>query len=306
MAKKNRIRESQGIHDGSRVGDFFITAAALLVMVITLYPMYYVLVISFSGANHAAAMDVYFWPKDFQLDSYRLIVLDSAMWRSYGYTIFYVLGNTVLMLITCTLGAYPLTVKNLFGRRVLVVFFLLIPMYFNGGLIPTYLLTTSLGLYDNVWVLIIPSSFSLWYIVLMRTYFHALPPSLRESAFIDGASHFQIMTRIYVPISTPIMAVIAIYTIVNVFNSWFAAMVYVPNVKIQPLQMYLRRVLVDQSIDLKTVMTPEMAQQMAQKQMANIQIRYAMIIFTTLPILFTYPFFQKYFVKGVMVGSLKE
>lgn len=305
-AKRKVNGKIKGIQDGTPLGNALIIAITLFVLLITVYPVYYVLIMSLSDTHNAVAMNVYFWPKGFNITSYQVIAGNPDMWRSYGYTIFYVVTTTVLMLTTCTLAAYPLTVPGLFGRRVLVIVFLLTPMYFSGGLIPFYMLMTKMGLYNNVWALIVPGSYSLFNIILMRTYFYSLPPSLRESAFIDGASHWQVMTQLYMPISTPIYAVIAIYTIVGVWNSWFNAMVFMPDITKQPLQMYLRRVIVDQAVDLNTVITPEMAKQIAMQKLASIQIRYAMIIFTTLPILFTYPFFQKYFVKGVMVGSLKE
>ena len=204
--------------------------------------------------------------------------------------------------------AYPLTVKGLRGRK-FVVIYLLIPMYFGGGMIPNYLLITKLGLYNTMWALIIPGASSIWHIILMRTYLASLPDSLRESAFIDGANHMQVLWYIYTSVVKPILAVISIYTIVGVWNSWFSSMVYQTNTRIQPLQMFLRRVLVDMSLNVSSVtagMTKdEVEAAVKQNQLAQ-QMRYSMIIFTTLPVLLTYPFFQRYFVKGVMLGSLKE
>jgi putative aldouronate transport system permease protein len=225
------------------------------------------------------------------------------MWRAYTYTLLYVVSGTALMLITSVMGAYPLLEKNLFGRKILV-YYLIIPMYFSGGMIPSFLLISKLGIYNTVWAMILPGAVGIWNIILTRTYFTSIPVTLKESAFIDGANHFTILFRIYLPLSKPILAVIAIYTVVGIWNSWFNAMIYLPNVELQPLQMYLRRVLVEQSVDLTRL--PASAQEEAfLRKMSSLQLRYSMIIFTTLPVIFIYPFFQKYFIKGAMLGSLK-
>lgn len=280
---------------------FYILAA--VICIITIYPMYYVFIMSISKPQDVMAMNVYLYPTGFELDAYKKLVYDSSMWRAYGNTIFYTAFSTVLMLFTCIIGAYPLSVPELKGRKI-VVTYLLIPMYFSGGLIPTYLVMNKLGLYNNVWAIIIPASFSIWYLILTRTYFTGIPKDMRESAFIDGASNLDILFRIYVPLSKPILAVIAIYSIVGMWNSWFSAQVYLPDQSLQPLQLYLKRVLVAQTVDLTKLNSNDL-QHAIQQMISAIQMKYSMIIFTTLPIIFTYPFFQKYFIKGVMLGSLK-
>ncbi|MBO4367762.1 MAG: carbohydrate ABC transporter permease [Clostridia bacterium] len=302
------LRRRNHIRNGSRLADAVICLFAAVLCFITLYPMYYILILSLSSPQAAATMKVYFLPDGFYLDSYAMLIKNNQIWRAYGNTIIYVMSELILRLVSCLLMAYPLTVKGLRGRK-FVVIYLLIPMYFGGGMIPNYLLITKLGMYNTMWALIIPGAISIWHIILMRTYLTSLPDSLRESAFIDGANHFQVLAYIYTPVIKPIIAVISIYTIVGVWNSWFSSMIYQTNTKIQPLQMYLRRVLVDMEVDVSSVnsgMTmDEVAAAVKQNQLAH-QIRYSMIIFTTLPVLFTYPFFQKHFVKGVMLGSLKE
>lgn len=297
LKRKNHIRQ------GSPVVDAVLYALAGILCFVTLYPLYYVLILSLSAPEAAATMHVYVVPKGFSLDSYRLIVNDGVMWRSYLNTLIYVFSILVLRIISCLLCAYPLTVSTLGGRK-LVVAFLIVPMYFSGGMIPTFLLVQRLGMYDKMIAIIIPSAVSIWHIILMRTYLAGLPNALRESAFIDGASHWRILRSIFMPLAKPIIAVISIYTIVDVWNGWFSAMIYLPSRELQPLQMHLRRVLVEQSVDLTRLNSNEI-EAAAQKQLSSIQLRYAMIIFTSLPVLFTYPFFQRYFIKGVMVGSLK-
>ena len=162
----------------------------------------------------------------------------------------------------------------------------------------------SLHLYNNIFAIIIPASFSIWYIILTRTYFTGIPKDIRESAFIDGASDAVILFRIYLPLAKPILAVIAIYSIVSMWNNWFSAQVYLPDQALHPLQLYLKRVLVAQTVDLTKLNSADIGNAMRQ-MISAIQMQYSMIIFTTLPIIFTYPFFQKYFIKGVMLGSLK-
>lgn len=290
-------------NDGSKLGNIIIGIVAVIICIVCIYPIYYVLILSVSSPQSVLALDRFLWPDGIYLDSYKVIMQNQDMWRAYGNTILYVVITTVLMIFTCVMTAYPLTSSRLIGKKAATIF-LLIPMYFSGGLIPTFIMMTKIGLYNNIWAVILPQAFSIWNIILTKTYFNSIPESLREAAKIDGANNFHIMMKIYMPIAKPIIAVICIYTIVNTWNSWFTAMVYLPDVTRQPLQLYLRRVLIEQTVSLSAVSMEEAAA-LAAKQLANIQLKYAMIIFTTLPIIFTYPFFQKHFIKGVMVGSLK-
>lgn len=297
-------RHSIKADKGSIVLNIILNIIVWLLLLFTLYPMYYVFILSISNPVEAATMNVYFWPKGLYLNSYMVLFNNAAMWRSYMYTLLYVISGTFLMLVTSVMGAYPLLEKNLFGRK-LLIFFLIIPMYFSGGMIPSFLLITKLGLYNTIWAMILPGAVGIWNIILTKTFFTSIPTTLKESAFIDGANHFRILFSIYLPLSKPILAVISIYTVVGIWNSWFNAMVYLPNVELQPLQMYLRRVLVEQTVDLTKL--PASAQAEAfMKKMSSLQLRYSMIMFTTLPVIFIYPFFQKYFIKGAMLGSLKE
>lgn len=296
---KNRIKE------GSPVVTAIIYFISAIVCFITLYPMYYVLILSLSEPVAAATMKVYVVPKGFCLDSYKLLISDREIWHAYMNTILYIVPTTILMLTTCILGAYPLTVKGLKYRK-LINTFLLIPMYFSGGMIPSFLLIVKLGLYDSPLSQILPACFSIWYIILTKSYLSSIPESLREAARIDGANVYQTLFRIYLPLSKPILAVISVYTIVNIWNSWFAASIYLPHTKWQPLQLYLRRVLIENTKTVQDILDAEEAKAQALRRMSNAQLKYAMIIFTTLPVLCVYPFFQKYFIKGIMLGSLKE
>ena len=299
---KNRIKE------GSFVSTAIIYLIVGLLCFVALYPMFYVLVVSLSDPIHASTLDVYWWPKVeggiFYFGAYERLMTDWSMWSAYGNTVIYTILPTLLMIVTCAICAYPLTSPKLIGKK-FVNMFLLIPMYFSGGLIPTFILMTKLRLYDNIWAIIIPASFSIWYIILTRTYFASIPEEMREAARIDGANNYQCLLKIYMPNAKPILAVIAIYTLVARWNSWYDALIYIPNPSLQPLQLYLRRVLVEQNVNLAATLSAADMEALALQRLSNDQLKYAMIIFTTLPIIFAYPFLQRYFVKGVMVGSLK-
>lgn len=295
------------IRDKSIAASVIIYIVVALMAFVCVYPMYFVLITSLSDPQYAQQMNVYWWPKSETgvfLGSYERLVTDITMWKAYANTIVYTIIPTVLMLVTCCLCAYPLTSPKLVGKKI-INFFILVPMYFGGGLIPTFLLMTKLGLYDNIWAVIIPASFSIWYIILTRTYFASIPEEMREAAKIDGANNYQCMFQIYIPNAKSILAVIAIYTLVARWNAWYDAMIYIPNTALQPLQLYLRRVLIDQTVDLTQALSAADMEALVLKQMSNDQLKFSMIIFTTLPILCAYPFLQRYFIKGVMVGSLK-
>jgi putative aldouronate transport system permease protein len=292
------------VREGSRLANVIMYILAAAVILITVYPMYYVLILSLSEPTAALSMQVYTVPKGFTLTAYKLIATNAEMWRAMGNTVMYVLFTTVLMLVTSFLGAFPLTFKALIGRK-FVNTYLLITMFFSGGMIPSFLLIMKLGMYDKPSSIIIPACFSVWNIILVKAYLSTVPETLREAAEIDGASIYTMLLRIYIPLATPILAVIAVYTVVGVWNSWFSAMVYLPTRNWQPLQLFLRRMLITAQTPA-AVMSEEAAAEAARQRIAYAQLKYAMIIFSSLPVLFTYPFFQKYFMKGIMLGSLKE
>lgn len=295
---KNKIRE------GNIIATAIMYVLSAFIIFITLYPFYYVFIVSISEPHHALALDIYTVPKGFSLAAYETIVRDSKMWRALFNSVFYAITITGLMLVTSILGAFPLTYRGLPGRKYINIYFLL-TMFFSGGLIPSFLLILKLGLYNTPLAIIIPACFSVWYIILVKSFFSSIPETLREAAKIDGANVYQILFRVYVPLSIPIVAVIAVYTIVNTWNAWFSAMVYLPSLDWQPLQLFLRRILVE-SQNASAVLDAEAARAMLQRQLAYAQLKYALIIFSSLPVVFTYPFFQKYFMKGIMLGSLKE
>lgn len=298
--KKNRIRE------GSKAADAVIYIIAALFALISLYPLYYVLILSLSSPENAITMQVYWWPKGLYLDGYKRILTDTKLWIAYRNTIFYAATQMVCMLVICSMAAYTLSSKHLKGRKFLN-FYLLVPMYFSGGIIPLFLLMIRLGIYDTPWALILPGSFNIWYIILIKSYFSTIPESLREAAQLDGANSYRILWNVYLPTSKPILAVVALYTVIGVWNGWYRASIFLANSNLQPLQLYLRKVLVEQSIDLsQEFLTAEELLQDQKERLSNNQLKYTIIIISSLPMLIAYPYFQKFFVKGVMMGSLKE
>ena len=298
--KKNAIRE------GSPIATILIYFFSVLVVFITLYPMYYVLILSLSDPIYSISMKVYLWPKGLFLGGYERIFQDHVLWRAYGNTILYAVGTMILMLFTCSTFAYTLSAQKLRGRK-FINWFLIIPMYFSGGTIPLFMLIMQLGLYDTRWAMIIPSGFSIFYIILMKAYFGTIPYALRESAYIDGANEYQTMIQVILPTAKPILAVIALYAVVNVWNSWYNAALYLVNYEYQPLQIYLRRILVQRTVDLSSsILSNEEMLAMQQQQLNNEQLKFTIIMVSSLPMIIAYPFFQRYFVKGVMLGSLKE
>ena len=292
------------VKEGSRIVSAVIYAILILIGFVTLYPFYYVLIQSIADPNEVLAGTVYLWPKKLFFGSFKLIVSDPRMWKAYGYTLLYVVSGTALSITAAVLGAYPLSVRKLFGRAI-IVRMLVFTMYFNGGLIPTFLLITKIGLYNNIFAMIIPGAVSVWYIILVRTYMMTIPDEMRQSAVMDGAGHIRILSSIIIPLCKPVLAVIAIWAIVTIWNSWFNALLYLPNAELHPLQFYLYRVMIQQTVDMSQISSTLDLKEALQRMMRAYQLKYSLIIFTTLPVIFTYPFFQKYFVKGVMLGSLK-
>ena len=273
-----------------------------LIALITIYPFYNVLIVSLANTLASATYSPYLYPHVFDLTGYKTIMSDTYFYRSLGTTLFVTIVGTTLNMVFSVTAAYVLSRKRLIGRK----FFLsaiLFTMLFSGGLIPTYLVVSGLGLDNSIWSMIFPSMISTYYLIIMKNYFVSLPASLEEAARIDGANEFVVMTRIFIPISKPIMATFLLFYAVERWNEWWNAYLYISDKNIKPLQIYLRDVLVNFNSQLAT----QAQSMMSSHNKVFVQsIQMATIIITMLPILCVYPFVQKYFVKGVLVGSVKE
>ena len=273
-----------------------------LIALITIYPFYNVLIVSLANTLASATYSPYLYPHVFDLTGYKTIMSDTYFYRSLGTTLFVTIVGTTLNMVFSVTAAYVLSRKRLIGRK----FFLsaiLFTMLFSGGLIPTYLVVSGLGLDNSIWSMIFPSMISTYYLIIMKNYFVSLPASLEVAARIDGANEFVVMTRIFIPISKPFMATFLLFYAVERWNEWWNAYLYISDKNIKPLQIYLRDVLVNFNSQLAT----QAQSMMSSHNKVFVQsIQMATIIITMLPILCVYPFVQKYFVKGVLVGSVKE
>ena len=273
-----------------------------LIALITIYPFYNVLIVSLANTLASATYSPYLYPHVFDLTGYKTIMSHTYFYRSLGTTLFVTIVGTTLNMVFSITAAYVLSRKRLIGRK----FFLsaiLFTMLFSGGLIPTYLVVSGLGLDNSIWSMIFPSMISTYYLIIMKNYFVSLPASLEEAARIDGANEFVVMTRIFIPISKPFMATFLLFYAVERWNEWWNAYLYISDKNIKPLQIYLRDVLVNFNSQLAT----QAQSMMSSHNKVFVQsIQMATIIITMLPILCVYPFVQKYFVKGVLVGSVKE
>lgn len=273
----------------------------LLMIVITLYPFYYVVMASLSGSLNLMGQEgLMLWPVGFSTDAYEMVLSNPNILTGYRTTLIVVVAGTFLNILLTSVGAYLLTRKELPIRNVMA-YMMIFTMYFSGGMIPTYLVVyKGLNLGDSLWALILPGAISTYNLIIMRTNFAAIPASLEESAQIDGANDFVILFRIILPLSLPIIAVMVLFYGVSHWNAWFNAMIYIRTRSKYPLQLILREILLLNSTE--SMMNDATG---SDKYSIGESIKYATIIVATLPILLVYPFIQKYFVKGIMIGAVK-
>jgi len=276
------------------------TLFLLLVSFTMLYPMLYVLFASFSESNALLMHDgLLYWPVGANTEAYMKVFNNPMVWSGYRNTLFILIVGVSLNMVMTTIAAYVLSRKNLPGSMAMTAF-IVITMYFSSGLIPNYLNVKGMGLDNTLWALIIPGAMSAYNMIMMRTFFAGIPDSLEESATLDGANHLVILLRIVLPLSGSVVAVMILYYAVSHWNSWFNAMIYLRDRTKFPLQLVLREILIQN--DTSTMM--ENLSNLEQGSIAE-TIKYAIIVVSTAPILMVYPFLQKYFVKGVMIGAIK-
>lgn len=301
IPKKNKIR------NGSVVADIVIYTFMALLSFLFFYPLYQVLVNSISDPGLVATKNgLLLWPQGVHLDAYRVVFANKNIWIGFKNTVVYMALGTSFQYLITVLTAYPLSIKNLTFKKPILIYFT-ISMYFGGGLIPYFILINNLGLMNSMWVLIIPAGVNVYNMIIMRTQFVNLPEELKEAAYIDGAGDGTILFRILLPLSTAVTAVLVLFTAVHYWNMWFDPMIYLTKREMYPIQSILREILIDNAAigqagraGVQTKLNRNVDQ-----AAVNALIKYATILVTTVPILVVYPFAQKYFVKGVMVGSLK-
>ena len=281
--------------------DIIIGCVLLAVTAVTIYPLIYVISMSISSADAVLKQEVFLFPKGFSVGSYKLVLQNQQVWRAYYNTIWYtVVGTTINIAITIMAG-YALSRRVFFlGRPAMIL--IVITMFFSGGLVPLFVLVSRLGLYDTRWAIILPVAVNTWNLIITRTYMQiSIHESLPESAKIDGCTDIRILLSIVLPLAKPIIAVLTIFYAVFHWNSWFSSTLFLSDVGLHPLQVYLRKLLIQAQLDTAY------ATETTSEYIAYIeQLKYSTIVVATLPILCVYPFLQKYFVQGVMLGSIKE
>lgn len=267
-----------------------------------LYPLYFVVIASVSEPDHIYAGQVWIWPKGFTIEGYSRILSDPQIWTGYGNSIIYAAASALIS-VTLTIGAaYPLSRKDFYGRNVFMLFFVF-TMFFSGGLIPTYLLVKKLGMVDTIWSVILPSAVDAFGIIIARTFFQStIPDELREAAFMDGCRNTRFLWSVVIPLSKPIIAVLVLFAVVRQWNGFFDALIYLENEKLYPLQLVLRNILV-QSQPIGDMVSD--IDSLLAKQRVSELIKYGVILIAAAPLLMLYPFLQRYFVKGVLIGSVK-
>ena len=285
---------------GERIFDFCNYLILGLLVVVTLYPCYYVLVASVSDPVKAFSSNgLLLYPKGFSLGSYLEVLKSEQIWLGYKNTIFYVAAGGLLSVFLTVTAAFGLTRKGLPGKN-LLMFLIMFTMYFSGGLIPTYLVVKGVGLLDSPLSMILVNAVATYNLIITISYFRNMPESLEEAAKIDGAGDYTVLFRIMLPLAKPIIAVISLYYMVAIWNNFMTALIYLNDRKLFPLQMILREILIQNNTSqLAAVGTADDAQAYSEN------LKYATIVVSTVPILCVYPFIQKYFVKGVMIGAVK-
>lgn len=288
---------------GEQIFDVVNVIIMALVAAVMILPMIHVFSVSFSEGSESLKGGFFFYPHGFNLNGYETVFKDPMLLRSYGNTIIYVIGNTVCTLFFTSLTAYPLSVPG-FRLKVPVTIFLTITMFISGGTIPTYMLMRKLHLINTVWVMIVPFCVGAYNVILFRTFFAGIPAALREAAIIDGASEFTVLFKMIFPLSKAIFATIGLFTLVGKWNDWFSALIYLNNESMYPLQMILRKILFNTDLSMKEL-DPATRAMFINNEVTAQNIKMAAIVITTVPILCIYPFIQKYFVKGVFIGTIK-
>lgn len=279
----------------------FLTLFTLLV----LYPIIYIISCSFSSPSALVAGKVFLWPVHFSLLGYQTVLKTAQVWVGYKNSIIYTTIYTILSVFITMLAAFPLSRKE-FPARGFITWMFAITMFISGGIIPNYILVDRLGLMNSMWSLILPGLVSAWSLIITRTFLSSsLPEELFEAASIDGSNYFQYFFKVVIPLSKPIMAFLALSAASGMWNSYFSALLYISDTARYPLQIILRNILIQNVVDYTAIGSMPNVKDMMQRQYLSELLKYALIIISSIPLLLLYPLIQKYFIKGVMIGSIK-
>jgi putative aldouronate transport system permease protein len=285
---------------GEKISDIFIYGVLILLAIVCVYPFIYVFSASISSSQSVVTGDVLLWPKEITFSSYAKVLAEPGIWTAYGNTIFYTVVGTLVNLLLTICGAYPLSKKRLMGKS-FIAFFIAFTMWFQAGIIPTFLNFKELGLLDTRTSIIIGFAVSTFLVFILRSFFQSIPDSLEESAKVDGANDLQILMKIYLPLSLPALVTVGLFYAVARWNGYFWAMILLNDESKIPLQVLLKKLIVEMSVSEEMMGAMDVASQFSKET-----IIYATIVVSILPIIIVYPYLQKYFVKGTMIGGIKE
>ncbi len=287
---------------GDRALDAFIIVVLAVITMLTLYPLYFVVIASFSNPTAISNGRVVLWPVGLNVSAYRKLLATSRIWVGYRNSLFYTVFGTLINLVVTVSAGFSLSRRSLPGRRLLIIFFT-ITMYVSGGMIPTYLQLRSLKMLNTIWALLIPGAVSVYNMIIARSFFESsIPESIYESAHIDGAGMLRCYTQFALPLSKPMIAVLTLFFALVHWNSYFNAMIYITDDKIQTLQVIIKQITATISTALAETMTDEeMIRQVQEKQL----LKYAIVVVSVVPMVLMYPFVQRYLIQGVMIGAVK-
>ncbi len=303
MAQSTFIQHSTRIREsgGDRLFLFGVYSFLLIIFVLVLYPLIYVVSSSLSSPTAVSSGRVWLWPVDFSLRGYQVAFSNPQIITGYGNSLYYTFFGTLISVIATVLVAYPLSRRGLYGRNAIMLF-ITFTMIFSGGLIPTYLVVKNLGMLDTRWALIIPQAVAAWQVIIARTFFQVtIPEELAEAAALDGCSDLRFLWSVVIPLSKPIIAVLVLMYAVGQWNAYFDALLYLKSDALQPLQLVLRSILI---LNTTTSGSMEASVMIERQQMADL-LKYSLIVVGSLPVLLIYPFAQRYFVRGMLIGSIK-
>lgn len=284
-----------------KIFDVINTLFLIFCVIMIIYPLIYIVSASFSSVQAVTSGKVWLWPVDISLAGYKAVINYPGIWTGYLNSIFYTVLGTTINIILTVLAAYPLSRKDFHGRN-FFMFLFTFTMIFSGGIIPTYLVVNKLGLVNTRWAMVIPNAVAVWNVIIARTYFQSsIPKEMLEAARIDGCTDLKFLTSVVLPLSKPILAVLALFYAVMHWNAFFDALIYLKDKNLQPLQMLLRQILVMNEIDMTNMDVVTATKFQGMRDL----VKYSVIIVASVPVLIIYPFVQKYFVKGVMIGAIK-
>lgn len=300
MNAKNTVSK-RGTENGKEVIIYGVIAALCLLIIL---PCANIVALSFNDGKDAARGGIYFWPRAFTFDNYKEVFRDGSITKAYMITIARTIIGTAASILVTSFAAFSLKEKELPGRKLLTIL-ITFTMLFSGGMIPTYIQYNKLGLVDHFLVYVVPGLVSVTYLLMMRTFFESIPDSLEESAKLDGCGYFKIYTKIVLPLSKPVIAVVGLYTAVNHWNDWFSGAFYMRSSELWPVQTVLQQMLT-KAMAAREVTTVAQAIAKNSSTVTSDALKMAAVVITTVPILCVYPFVQKYFAKGAMIGAVKE